>query len=233
MAERKKQNGGRGNGHLKPGGGQAGTEARYDAFAEAYVRLKLNGTEAAKAAGYSPKTAAEQASRLLGNAQVQGRIRRLLAPRLERLEVSADRVLQELAKLAFSNVADFTEIDPVTRQPLLRFPDPGSPEYLNLMAAVQSIEQEAVPGQPALRTKFKLADKKAALDTLAKVLRLVVDRVEHTGAGGAPLLDLAALLEGSDQAERDAVRGMLERQRDRLTAAGAAGEDPGDIDHLK
>ena len=69
-------------------------------FCEEYM-IDLNATQAAIRAGYSPKTANEQAARLLANVSIQNRIAQLQAEQSRRTGVSADRVVRELAKVAF------------------------------------------------------------------------------------------------------------------------------------
>ena len=58
--------------------------------------LDLNATQAAIRAGYSPKTAQEQSSRLLSNVMVAEAIRQAQAARSERTQLKADWVLERL-----------------------------------------------------------------------------------------------------------------------------------------
>ncbi len=66
---------------------------KQEAFVREYL-VDLNATQAAIRAGYSPKTAREQASRLLSNVNVMDAISAGKAARAERLEVTAEQVLQ-------------------------------------------------------------------------------------------------------------------------------------------
>jgi phage terminase small subunit len=75
-------------------------------FVQEYL-VDVNGTQAAIRAGYSPRTAQEQASRLLSNVMVAAAIAQAQAARSERTQVSQDAVLQELAALAFSDVTHY------------------------------------------------------------------------------------------------------------------------------
>lgn len=72
-------------------------------FVQEYLR-DLNATAAATRAGYSAKTAQEQASRLLSNVMIQAAIAQAQAARAQRTQVDSDRVLLELARLGFANV---------------------------------------------------------------------------------------------------------------------------------
>lgn len=84
---------------------------RQKVFCREYI-IDFNGTRAAKAAGYSEKTADRIASEILGKLDIQNEIKRLTKDRAERTEITADRVVRELAKIAFGTIDDlgkFTE----------------------------------------------------------------------------------------------------------------------------
>lgn len=61
-------------------------------FCQEYI-IDLNQTQAAIRAGYSPKTANEQASRLLANVNIKEYVQSLMDERIERTEITADYVL--------------------------------------------------------------------------------------------------------------------------------------------
>lgn len=79
--------------------------AKQELFVDEYL-IDLNATQAAIRAGYSPKTAEQQGSRLLSNVKVKGRVAEKMAERSKRCGINQDRVLQELARIAFVNPAD-------------------------------------------------------------------------------------------------------------------------------
>lgn len=68
---------------------------RQRAFVEAYL-VSLNAADAARQAGYSPKTANREGSRLLSNVDVQAAIAAAQAERSRRTEVTQDWVLGAL-----------------------------------------------------------------------------------------------------------------------------------------
>jgi phage terminase small subunit len=74
-------------------------------FCEEYI-VDLNATQAAIRAGYSEKTAYSQGQRLLKDVEAQARVAELIAARSKRTEITADRVLQELASIGFANKRD-------------------------------------------------------------------------------------------------------------------------------
>lgn len=156
--------------------------AKSDEKRALFVREYLidrNGTRAAIAAGFSATSAHTTAHRLLKNADVRELIEKLEAERMERLDITADRILQETAKLAFANMDDF-----IVRQ------DDGT-AYVDLskvkrnhMAAVVEITVDEYPEgkgedkRDVRRTRFKLADKRAALEMLGKNHKLWTDKMD-------------------------------------------------------
>lgn len=75
-------------------------------FCEEY-RLDFNGKQAAIRAGYSEKTAENQASRLLSNVKVQQYVQELQKELSEKTGITAERILQELSDIGFNNMKDF------------------------------------------------------------------------------------------------------------------------------
>lgn len=157
---------------------------KQEKFCQEYM-IDLNATKAAIRAGYSPKTAREQAARLLSKVNIQGRIEQLQAEQSRRTGISADRVLRELAKVAFANAGDIIDADATLKED-------ASPDDL---AAVQSVRVK-VFGQDGVEREIKLADKLKALDLLGRHIGLF-----SGSANGAEALSHAArLLEDVDSA---------------------------------
>jgi phage terminase small subunit len=178
-------------------------------FAEEYI-VDLNASAAYKRAGYKAQgNAAEaNASRLLRNAKVASVISELKRERSERTQITADRVLEELAKLGFSNMLDYIEIGT------------NGDAYVDLSrmtrdqaAAVQEVAVEdfmdgrGEDAREVRRTKFKLADKKSALELLGKHLKLFTEKVEHAGAGGGPIQIVEVSGGGDDESEAESEAG--------------------------
>ena len=70
-------------------------------FCKEYI-IDFNATRAAIAANYSKKTACKIGSENLQKLDIQKEIKRLMESRNERTEITADRVVKELAKFAFN-----------------------------------------------------------------------------------------------------------------------------------
>ena len=71
-------------------------------FCEEYL-IDFNATQAALRAGYSPKTAYSIGDENLRKPEIQSEIQTLIQKRSERTGISADTVITELAKIAFSD----------------------------------------------------------------------------------------------------------------------------------
>jgi phage terminase small subunit len=76
-----------------------GLTDQQERFCEEYLK-DLNGKEAAARAGYSPATSQEQASRLLKHPLVRQRVDALMEKRAKRTALSADRVLENIERIA-------------------------------------------------------------------------------------------------------------------------------------
>ena len=81
----------------------AAITARQSLFAQEFL-VDLNATQAAIRAGYSPNTANEQAVRLMAKPEVKAEVERLQAQSANTLQISRERVLLELSKIAFSDI---------------------------------------------------------------------------------------------------------------------------------
>ena len=142
-------------------------------FVEEFM-IDLNGTQAAIRAGYSVKTANEQAVRLLANISVKSAIERAKADRSRRTGINADRVLEELAKIAFVNIDDLTN-----------FLEGGTGKRTDT-AAIQSLKIKTIPTKDGeiIEREIRLNDKQKALELIGKHIDLFSDRLKLEGGFG-------------------------------------------------
>ena len=107
--------------------------------------------------------------------------------RAERIQVDADRVLRELCLLGFSNMADFM----IAHEDGTAFLD-FSNMYAGPSRSHSGVRGRRVHGwprrrrRPVKRTKFKLADKKAALVDIGRHLGMFTDKLKVGGDENAP-----------------------------------------------
>lgn len=79
-------------------------------FAEHYL-CSFNATEAAREAGYSVQSARQQGYENLTKPYIKEYLQYRAKPHLVDLEITQDRVIKELAAIAFSNIGDYLNAD--------------------------------------------------------------------------------------------------------------------------
>lgn len=139
-------------------------------FCEEYM-IDLNATQAAIRAGYSVKTANEQGARLLANVSVSREIERLRAIQSRRTGITADRVLQELAKIAFVDPSRVINSHDGTVR------TDASPEDKAAIQGVKVKSSSSLNGD-SFEAEVKLHDKTRALELLGKHMGLFSDKVD-------------------------------------------------------
>lgn len=138
--------------------------------------IDLNATQAAIRAGYSPQTAQEQGSQNLSKLMVSEAIDKALAARSRRTGITQDRVLRELAKIAFVNANDVIDTDSATVR------QNAADEDLSCIQSVKVKTSESNTGSSVER-EIKLADKLRALELLGKHFGLFDKKEQNNGNG--------------------------------------------------
>lgn len=162
-------------------------------FADEYL-IDLNATRAYKAvykAVKNDETAAAASARLLRNVKVVEYIKLRMKDREKRTEITQDKVLNELAAIAFAKGTDFAQIveEPIIKgSQYVRDPDTGK---LRMQEVVKIIptdklpeeKQKAIAGIKEGKYGIEVAtcDKVKALELLGRHLGMFKDKVEVTG----------------------------------------------------
>ena len=169
-------------------------------FVREYL-VDRNGTRAAIAAGYAPRSASVTSCRLLRNAKVRAELSQVTEQRLERVEVTADAVIQELAKVAFANMKDYLSV----REDGSIYVDVSqiTPVQAAGLADLRIDEVRTEKGS-IRRTRLKLGPKTRALELLGKHLKLWSDQAQ-------PKHDLS-LVEAIKKARERVLRGMSDEE---------------------
>lgn len=136
--------------------------AKQDIFCQEYL-IDLNATQAAIRAGYSVKTANEQAPRLLVNVSVANRIAELMKARAERVQIDSDYVLKRLAEIDQLDVSDILN-DDLTIRPLSQWPK----VWRQFVSGVDITELKSTDDVTALLKKIKWPDKLKNLELIGK-----------------------------------------------------------------
>lgn len=150
-------------------------------FADEYL-IDLNATQAAIRAGYSPRSAAEQASRLLKNAKVRAYIDERMAELSRRTGVNQERILRELVRIAFVNAPDLINMADATVREDATVDD---------MAAIASVRVKIIPTEngQGIEREIRLADKIRALDLLGKRFAMWTERQQIDANFGVQIID--------------------------------------------
>jgi phage terminase small subunit len=146
--------------------------ARQRRFVEEYL-LRDDARAAAIAAGYSPDSADQRGRCLLRVPWVADAIRHKLDARAERTRIDADRVVEELARIAFSDLGRMVEWGP---EGLV--PRPPSQLAAADRAAIARIARRGDTMQIVLHDKIR------ALDALGKYFKLWGRHAEKFGRAG-------------------------------------------------
>jgi len=157
-------------------------------FVDEYM-VDFNATQAAIRAGYKAKTAHVIGAENLRKPKIAEEIARRQKDLQKRTEVSQDRVVKELARIAFANIADYIHVETQTRTK-----DDGTEvTYQTVMfneTQELSADQRAalaVVKQSVNGVELKLHDKIKALELLGRHIGMFNDKLSLSGTDGGPL----------------------------------------------
>lgn len=149
-------------------------------FCEEYL-IDLNATQAAIRAGYKPDSAGSVGSENLQKPEIRARIDQMLADRSARTGVNADRVIRELAKVAFVKATDVVNVDEATVK------DNASEDD---KSCIQAVKVKVVNGDfTSIEREIKLCDKVRALELLGKHLGIFDDSINVDVHGAVKIVD--------------------------------------------
>lgn len=138
-------------------------------FVDEYL-IDLNATQAAIRAGYSAKTANEQGSQNLSKLSIQAAIAEKMAERSRRTGVNQDRVVLELAKLAFVKMTDMVDSHG-------RIKETATDDDLSCIESIKYKEAHNEFGGSVER-EVKISSKLKALELLGKHLGMWNDKLD-------------------------------------------------------
>jgi phage terminase small subunit len=139
-------------------------------FVEEYL-IDLNATQAAIRAGYKVDNAGQTATENLTKPYIAEAIEKALAERSRRTGINQDRVIQELAKIAFVNITDVVNSDCGI------LPDADKAD----LAAIESVKVKTIQtksGEVGIEREVKLSSKLKALEMLGKHLGMWNDKLD-------------------------------------------------------
>ena len=147
-----------------------GLTAKQQAFVREYL-IDLNATQAAIRAGYSPSSAGESGCENLTNSKIKDEIDKAMAIRSKRTGITAERVLQELARIAFFDSTVVANVNGRGSVELMPTDMLGADDR----ACIAEISETTTKDGGSVKVKYH--DKLKALDILAKHLKLTNETV--------------------------------------------------------
>lgn len=193
-----------------------GLTPKQQRFVAEYL-VDLNATAAYRRAGYACRTdnaAAASASALLRNPKVAAAVAEAQARHAAGAGVTAERVLKEVAALAFSDIGallDFTGDEPRLKAP--RDIPEEARRCISSVKVKRRVEGRGAAARTVQVLEFKLWDKGAALEKLGRRLGLFPHKID---------------------VDSDAIDDAIDRELARVAARGQAaaagapeGEGPG------
>ena len=138
-------------------------------FVEEYL-IDLNATQSAIRAGYSVKNADKIGSELLGKTRVAEAISEKMAERSKRTGVNQDRVVLELAKLAFVKMTDVVDSQGKIK----------SNAREDDLACIESVKYKKSTSETgsSIEREVKISPKLKALELLGKHLGMWNDKLD-------------------------------------------------------
>jgi len=167
-------------------------------FVDEYL-VDLNATQAAIRAGFSERTARSQGQRMLTNVDIAKLISRAMQKRSQTTQITAERVLQELARVAFFDPRRLLNAD-------------GSPKPINeldddtaaVLAGMDVSEEWEGSGEDrrfvGYTKKVKVSDKVAALGLAMRHLGMLNDKLQVGGGVTVKVKDYTGRKKGQDEA---------------------------------
>lgn len=142
---------------------------KQERFCNEYL-IDLNGTQAAIRAGYSPKTANEQAVRLLAKVSVKNFLQIKQNQLANKTQITLEMVLEGYRRLAFYDARKFYDEEGNLKQ-ITDLDD----ETAFALAGFEVMEEKGGNGEGqqvllGYTKKIKMSDRKGALDSICKVL---------------------------------------------------------------
>lgn len=155
-------------------------------FVDEYL-IDLNATQAAIRAGYSVDSARDIGCENLTKPNIQEAIARAMAERSKRTGINQDRIVLELARIAFVNPQNLIDPEDASVRADATEDD---------LACIQSVKVKIMDGEKGTSTEreVKLNDKMKALELLGKHLGMWNDKIDLN-------VSLPVVISGEDDLE--------------------------------
>jgi phage terminase small subunit len=156
---------------------------KHERFCQEYL-IDLNATQAYLRAGYNSRNPSARASELRAKPSISARIDRLLAERSARTGINQDRVVRELARIAFLDPTQLVDLQDATVLESATEDD---------RAAIAGVKVKE--GSDWTEREVRFVDKLKALELLGKHLGMYQDNININ----SPLPVIINDLSGADE----------------------------------
>lgn len=155
--------------------------AKQKRFADEYL-VDLNATQAAIRAGYSPESARVIGSDNLTKPDIRARIDKKMAELSKRTGVNQERVIRELARIAFLDPTQLINMGTAELREEASEDD---------RAAIASVKVKFIPTPDGMgvEREIRVADKLKALELLGKRYGMWIDRQQMDVQGMVQIID--------------------------------------------
>lgn len=138
-------------------------------FIEEYL-ADLNATQAAIRAGYSPDTAGSIGNENLKKPEIRAHINKAMAERSKRTGINQDRIVNELAKIAFVKITDVVD-------ERCRIKASAKEEDLSCIESIK-VKTSTGANTESVEREVKLSPKLKALELLGRHLGMWNDKLD-------------------------------------------------------
>jgi phage terminase small subunit len=148
---------------------------KQERFCQQYL-IDGNATQSAIRAGYSEDTAGAIGFENLTKPEIQARLSELESDELKRLKITREKIYNELSAVAFARMPDFAVFDAGS----LIVSDTADWTD-DMKAAVLEMSESTNDARSSL--KIKLHNKVGALEKLAQIEGMLLQKIDHTSRG--------------------------------------------------
>lgn len=194
----------------------------------AEYQLEPNATRAALRAGYggSPATLGVTGFQLLRNPKVAKALEAAREKLADSLQITRERVMLEYARMGFSDLSNVVHWDAKLGVAVVDWSELTEDQR---RAVVEVSDVFGADGRQGLR--IKLADKRAALDSLVRMQGWSMERADHAAAEGLTLRLIVEDTAGNVISDVSHVSGQQERKA--LTSPVVRMDDPAVVEAVQ
>lgn len=175
---------------------------KQERFCNEYL-VDLNASAAARRAGYKEGTAYAIGWENLRKPEIQRRIQQLRDEMAKGFNITKERIVEEYRRIAFFDIRTIHTVDGAIK-PVNEFDDDAAAAVAGIEVYEERLQSDDPDDQITTGSvkKIKIADKRAALDSLCKVLGYnAPDKHSLTDLDGNPVRIIQMPANGRDRTE--------------------------------